>query len=201
MALRVDRPAGGTGDDVVVFVARSPADARKARDGLVAAGVPLELPDAAIDGLFATGAASLPIKVAARHVVKGLEVVDELFPREELVLPPTPAKRDADDGEADRDDEGGEGVQAATERGQARRLATTAAKVAAIAAGSLLLPGPGLLFALVALAGAAWCLSRSREVTDAAVAASVRRRATVALVLGACSLVASAVAIRAFLAP
>jgi hypothetical protein len=202
MALRVDRPSGGSGDDVVVSVARSPADARKVRDALVAGGVGLELPDAAIDGLFATGAASLPIKVPSRDVVKGLEVVDALFPREELVLPPlpaAPAPAAPPDDDADDEDEGGENVRAAAEKGRARKLATTAGKTAAIAGGSLLVPGQGLLFALCALAGAAWCLARAREVADPEVAASVRRRARVALLLGAASVLASAVAIRVFL--
>ncbi len=201
MAIKVDRPAGGTGDDVVVFVARSLDDARAARDALLAAEIPCEMPDAGLEALFASGAASVPVRVASRHVVKALDVIDARFPPpdEPVDLPPPPAAPAATPGAAegagpaDPADLPPEVLDEAVRRSRGQRLEKTAMKVAVIACASVLLPGLGLPFSLVALVGGAWCLSRAAAFPEQA--GRVKARAGVGLAVGL-----AAMALHAFVA-
>ncbi|MCO5167462.1 MAG: hypothetical protein M9894_14035 [Planctomycetes bacterium] len=181
MAIKVDRPAGGAGDDVVVFVARRLEEARAARDALTAAGVAIELPDAALEALFEGGAASVPVRVRSRDVVRALEVVDAAFPRAEEPEdddepPPPPPLAEEEQAPAEPDDAA---LDAAARRRQDGRIERTAFKVLVIACGSALLPPAGLPFALVAVIGGAWLLLRP----DAP-----RGRAAAGLAIGAASL-------------
>lgn len=186
MAIKVDRPAGGAGDDVVVFVARRLEEARAARDALLAAGVAVDMPDEALVALFEGGAASVPVRVRSRDVVRALEVVDAALPRpdepepDEPVdePPPAPVAQAADDAPPEPDDAA---LDAAADRRQGDRLGRTAFKVLVIACGSALLPPAGLPFALVAVVGGVWLLLRSDG-------ASVRGRAAAGLAIGAGSL-------------
>lgn len=201
MAIKVDRPAGGAGDDVVVFVARSLDDARAARDALHAAGVPCEMPDAGLEALFAAGAASVPVRVASRDVVKALDVIDARFPPpdEPIDLPSDPpsagAPSAASPADAASEVEPGEVptevIDEAVRRARGARLEKTAMKVAVIACASALLPGLGLPFSAVAVLGGLWCLSRSAAFPDHA--ARVRRRAGVGVGVGVAALVWNAV--------
>lgn len=186
MAIKVDRPAGGAGDDVVVFVARRLEEARAARDALLAAGVAVDMPDEALVALFEGGAASVPVRVRSRDVVRALEVVDAALPRpdepepDEPVdePPPAPVAQAVDDAPPEPDDAT---LDAAADRRQGDRLGRTAFKVLVIACGSALLPPAGLPFALVAVVGGVWLLLRSDG-------ASVRGRAAAGLAIGAGSL-------------
>lgn len=199
MAIKVDRPAGGAGDDVVVFVARSLDDARAARDALVAAGIPCDMPDEALEALFSAGAASVPVRVASRHVVEALDVIDERFPpRDEPIDLPAPAPAAPPAGEAAApDDPAGEVevsdevIDAAVRRTRGVRLEKTAMKVAVIAFASGLLPGLGLPFSLVAVLGGLWCLSRAGAFPDHA--GRVRRRAGVGVGVGMATAIWNAV--------
>src|SRR5687768_14505479 len=150
MAIRVDRPAG-SGDDVVVFVARSLDEARAARDALVGAGIGCLMPDAALEAVFARPGATVQVRVASRDFSRGMDVIDARFPPPEPVdLPPpeppkviklTDAPRDSDDGEDDGDDEVDvRALDEAAARAQGARLEKTALKVAGIAIGGVLLP-------------------------------------------------------------
>lgn len=186
MAIKVDRPAGGAGDDVVVFVARRLEEARAARDALLAAGVAVDMPDEALVALFEGGAASVPVRVRSRDVVRALEVVDAALPRpdepepDEPVdePPPAPVAQAVDDAPPEPDDAA---LDAAADRRHGDRLGRTAFKVLVIACGSALLPPAGLPFALVAVVGGVWLLLRSDG-------ASVRGRAAAGLAIGAGSL-------------
>lgn len=201
MAIKVDRPAGGTGDDVVVFVARSLDDARAARDALHAAGVPCEMPDAGLEALFAAGTASVPVRVASRHVVKALDVIDARFPPPDEPIdlpepaPTTPPASAPADASTDASTDGGGGevevsdevLDAAVQRTRGVRLEKTAMKVAVIACASALLPGAGLPFSLVGVLGGLWCLSRAGAFPEHA--GCVRRRAGVGAGVGLAALV------------
>lgn len=195
--MKVDRPAGGTGDDVVAFVARSLDEARAARDALVAAGIRCEMPDAALEAMFASGTTSVPVRVSSRDLVRALDVIDARFPPapepdEPVDLPPPPPPSAAAPA---REEEAGDGPSAdaaeesrldeAARRSQGARLERTSLKVAVIACASVLLPGAGALFGLFAVLAAAWCLARARDLPDAS--PKVRRRAGVGLVVGAVS--------------
>ncbi len=201
MAIKVDRPAGGTGDDVVVFVARSLDDARAARDALHAAGIPCEMPDAGLEALFAAGVASVPVRVASRDVVKALDVIDARFPPpdEPIDLPP-PVAESAAAGETasgpsepavEPGDLPAEVIDEAVRRTRGLRLEKTAMKVAVIACASALLPGLGLPFSAVGVLGALWCLSRAGAFPDHA--GAVKRRAGVGLGVGVAALIWNAV--------
>lgn len=196
MPIKVDRPAGGAGDDVVVFVARSLDDARAARDALHAAGVPCEMPDAGLEALFAAGVASVPVRVASRDVVKALDVIDARFPPpdEPLDLPADPPVQApgaalADDvaPETEPGEVPTEVIDQAVRRTRGARLEKTAMKVAVIACASALLPGLGLPFSAVAVLGGVWCLSRAAAFPEHA--ARVRRRGAVGLGVGVAALV------------
>lgn len=190
MAMKVDRPAGGAGDDVVVFVAHSLEDARAARDALHEGGVPCEMPDVGLEALFAAGTTSVPVRVSSQHVVKALDVIGARFPPadEPLDLPalePTapvpPTAADAADAADDLTVSPGV-VEGAVRRTHGERLQRTALKVAVIACASALLPGVGLPFSLVAVLGGSWCLWRAGTFPEQA--PSVRRRAGVGLGVG-----------------
>jgi hypothetical protein len=209
MAMKVDRPAGGTGDDVVAFVARSLDEARAARDALVAAGIRCEMPDAALEAMFASGTTSVPVRVSSRDIVRALDVIDAHFPPppepdEPVDLPPpspppAPATAREEAGDASSADAEEESrLDEAARRSQGARLERTALKVATIACVSVLLPGAGALFGLFAAVAAAWCLARTRDLPGAS--PKVRRRAGLGLVVGVVSFVGNAAFAIAWLA-
>lgn len=203
MAMKVDRPAGGTGDDVVAFVARSLDEARAARDALVGAGIACEMPDAALEAMFASGTTSVPVRVSSRDIVRALDVIDARFPPpEEVDEPPPPpapvaarpsgaAEPEPDPDRALAPEPEDARLDEVARKSHGGRLERTSLKVAAIALGSVLIPGAGAVFALFAVVGAGWCLSRARLFPDAA--PRVRRRAGVALAVGLVSLVGNVV--------
>jgi hypothetical protein len=213
MPLRVDRPADGAGDELVVFVARSLDEARAAREALAGAGVACAMPDAALEALFAQGAASVPVRVAPRDLGRAIDAIEARFPSAPVGSPlEEPAEANglvgAGDDEA-RPDPRLDGVSqdaaldevaldAAARRGQGAKLQRAASKVAAIAFASLLAPGVGALFGGFAAVGAAWCLRRSGRHPE--VAAAVRRRAGVALAVGLASVVVNLLLAFAWLA-
>lgn len=172
MAIKVDRPGGGAGDDAVVFVARSLDEARRVRAALDEAGVPVDLPDPALELMFQAEGARVPVRVASRYVGKALITVGRLFPPDDddddddrdeppppVAAAPSPSPPSAPPLEeaaagpgADELDAGaGERVAAHRRRAQEDRVAASALKVLFISAASLLLPGIGLPFALFAL--------------------------------------------------
>jgi hypothetical protein len=174
MALRVDRPAGAAGDDLVVFVAHTIEEARAARDALAAAGIPCGLSDEAIAAAF-DGGGPLSIRVAPANLTRALDVIDARFPPPEVELPPLPVAPPAADAPARSDDEEAAALDRAAERSKGPRLEKTAAKTLGIALLSLLLPMAGAIFAVIAVVGAVWCFRRGegKARTLAAVAAVV----------------------------
>lgn len=202
MALRVDRPAGGAGDEVVVFVARSRDEANAARAALEAAGIACPLPEAAVAALFDQGATSVPVRVASRDFSRAMDVIDARFPPPEPVdLPPEPEKRtivlkdgapDAPDDDDD-DEPSPRELDEAAARAQGLRLEKTALKVGGIAIGGLLLPGLGAPFSALAVAAAVWCLRRAPMFPDST--SKIRTRAGLALALAVAGLAMSALAV------
>ncbi|MEZ0229770.1 MAG: hypothetical protein ACAI25_14175 [Planctomycetota bacterium] len=81
MAIHTDRPGGGE-DVMVVHRAKSADEARKVRAALEGAGVPVELPDQAIDAWFAAKTEELHVKVALKHWAKATKAIESAIPRE-----------------------------------------------------------------------------------------------------------------------
>jgi hypothetical protein len=175
MAVKLDRPADYGADGVVVYVAKSIEEVDKAREGLLAAEIPVDLPEAAVEALFASGRESLPIRVSAKDYKRSLDVIDELFPPPEVELPPlepeAPAAeaRAAAPGEAEAAGESGRQGPELTDVGEHDGVGTRRAgpsldklrgslvKLIFIAVASLLLPLLGLLLSGFALYSAWWC--------------------------------------------
>ncbi len=184
MAIKSSRPEDEDAPGLVVFVARTLADLRKARGALEEAGLPLDLPAAAEAAVEA--GQPVPLRVPPPDLRRGQEAIDRAFPRESVGLPaeedegvPTPAEvaarlaaeRDLDDGDGDGDGEAprsGPLLDEATyEPPPARRgvtpqhkLEASAGKLLFVAAVSLAVPGIGALFGLFAAAVAPWLLGR-----------------------------------------
>ncbi len=86
MAIHTDRPGGGE-DAMVVHRAKSADEARKVRGALEGAGIPVDLPDQAIDAWFAAKTEELHVKVALKHWAKATKAIEAVIPRE---VEPTP---------------------------------------------------------------------------------------------------------------
>src|SRR2546423_12814587 len=87
MPIYTERPGGGD-DQFPVFRARSADEARTVRVALEKAGVPVELPDQAIDAWFAaTPGSVLPVKVALKDSARAIKAISEAIPREEPSSP------------------------------------------------------------------------------------------------------------------
>lgn len=187
MAIKVDRPVDFGGDGIVVYVAKSIEEVDKARAGLVEAGIPVELPEAAIEAMWAAGRTSLPVRVTPDVYKAALDVIDELFPPPELVLPGDPEPGDEpsspsgptlDLGPAAEGGSGGpagpalSNVQAEPKgpRKQADlgKLRFSLLKLIFIAATSLVLPGLGIALAIFALWGSYWVWRKLDTVNDGA---------------------------------
>ncbi len=82
MAIHTDRPGGGD-DGMVVHRARSADEARKVRVALEGAGIPVDLPDQAIDAWFSAKTEELHVKVAIKHWAKAVKAIEVVIPREE----------------------------------------------------------------------------------------------------------------------
>lgn len=183
MAIKQDRPADHGDDGVVVYVAKSVDEVNQARASLQEAGVPVDLPPAAIEALFAAGRSSLPIRVAAMDFRKAQDVIDEIFPPPLLELPPLPGQSEAKgkggskgkakqapgpsgaQGSAEEDSEGEGRVDAyrpepSNREGSVRKLEGSATKLLFIALASLVLPGLGVLTGIFAAFSSWWCLDR-----------------------------------------
>jgi hypothetical protein len=89
MAIKTEAPGGGDGR-VLVFKARTPDEARKARTALIAAGVQPEYPDEAIDPFFSKPGALLPVRVMFKDAAKGIKAIDEAFPKPKADAAPKP---------------------------------------------------------------------------------------------------------------
>jgi hypothetical protein len=174
MGIKVDRPMDDFADGIVVYMAKSVDEVNKARAGFEAAEIPVLLPEAAVEALFAAGKESLPIRVRVDDYKRAVDVIDELFPPPELILPPleeevpadAPIREAAQTEDAGREGPHLEGVAAASahtprEGKKAPKLAklkTSLLKLMFIAAISIFLPGIGLLAAGFALYGSIWAL-------------------------------------------
>jgi len=196
MAVKQDRPIDPNEEGVVVYVAKSKEEIDKARAALDEAGVPVNLPEAAIEALFAAGRTSLPIRVAAQDFRKAQDVIDELFPPPVLDLPPLPGTEPAKpassgggsqgSGAGGAPSAGGEAGSIETYRPQpsagpatTRKLEGSATKLMFIALVSFILPGIGLLSGIFAAYSAHWCLDQLPYEST-----SARSRAKAALGLG-----------------
>ncbi len=191
MAIKVDRPVDFGGDGIVVYVAKSIEEVNKARAGLGEAGVPVELPEAAIEAMWAAGRTSLPIRVTPDAYKAALDVIDELFPPPELVLPGDPEPGDESGDESGSPSgptldlgpaaEGGSGpagpamsnVQAepsgpARKQADLGKLKFSLLKLIFIAATSLVLPGLGIALAFFALWGSYWVWRKLDTVNEGA---------------------------------
>jgi hypothetical protein len=175
MANKVDRPADFGGDGIVVYVAKSIEEVNKTRSAFSEAEIPVELPAAAIEAMWAAGRTSLPIRVTPDAYKAALDVIDELFPPPELVLPdpePEPAADGNGDGAAPSrsapgaGDEGptgpalshvqAEGNRPAKKQADLGKLKFSLLKLLFMAGVSLVVPGIGIALALFALWGSVW---------------------------------------------
>lgn len=86
MAIHTNRPGGGE-DAMVVHRARSADEARKVRVALEGAGIPVDLPDQAIDAWFSAKTEELHVKVALKHWAKATKAIEAAIPKE---AEPTP---------------------------------------------------------------------------------------------------------------
>jgi hypothetical protein len=82
MAIHTDRPGGGD-DAMVVHRARNADEARKVRVALEGAGVPVDLPDQAIDAWFSVKTEELHVKVPLKHWAKAVKAIESAIPRAE----------------------------------------------------------------------------------------------------------------------
>ena len=82
MAIHTDRPGGGD-DAMVVHRAKSADEAKKVRVALEGAGIPVDLPDQAIDAWFSAKTEELQVKVALKHWAKATKAIESVLPREE----------------------------------------------------------------------------------------------------------------------
>jgi hypothetical protein len=89
MAIKREAPGGGDGR-VLVFKARTPDEARKARVALIGAGVEPEYPEEAIDAFFSRPDAMLPVRVLFKDAAKGIKAIDEAFPKPKPEAAPKP---------------------------------------------------------------------------------------------------------------
>jgi len=177
VALKQDRPVDYGDDGIVVYVAKNKEEVDKAREALLAAEIPVDLPEAAVEALFAAGRDSLPIRVPAMHFKAAGKVIDEVFPPEVIDLPPLPDEEgDAGAGgagvgspvgsdELANAPEGGQDryrpqVSSGPSKQDPRKVAEAANKVVFIALGSFLIPVAGVFLALFSLYSAWWCMDR-----------------------------------------
>ncbi|HZV02402.1 MAG TPA: hypothetical protein VFF73_37195 [Planctomycetota bacterium] len=86
MAIHTDRPGGGD-DAMVVHRARNADEARRVRAALEGAGIPVDLPDQAIDAWFSVKTEELHVKVALKHWAKAVKAIESAIPREEAPSP------------------------------------------------------------------------------------------------------------------
>lgn len=197
MGVKQDRPIDPNEEGVVVYVAKSKEEIDKARAALDEAGVPVNLPEAAIEALFAAGRSSLPIRVAAQDFRQAQDVIDELFPPPVLDLPPLPGSEPPSPsggggggGGAPAGGgggaSGGGGAALDTYRPEpsagpatTRKLEGSATKVMFIALASFVVPGIGILTGIFASFSAHWCLDQLPYEST-----SARGRAKAALGLG-----------------
>lgn len=175
MGIKQDRPIDPNEEGVVVYVAKSKEEIDKARAALGEAGVPVNLPEAAIEALFAAGRSSLPIRVAAQDFRKAQDVIDELFPPPVIDLPPLPGTEPAKPagggggggGAAAPSGGGGGGASLDTFRPEpsagpatTRKLEASATKLMFIALASFVVPIVGLFTGMFASYSAHWCLDQ-----------------------------------------
>ncbi|MBL4848220.1 MAG: hypothetical protein JKY65_22105 [Planctomycetes bacterium] len=205
MGIKQDRPIDPLEEGVVVYVAKSKEEVLKARAALVEAGVPINLPEAAIEAMFAAGRTSLPIRVAAANFRAAGDVIDELFPPPVIDLPPLPGTEPAaaSKGKSKGKDGGGVSANAASVAadgsgpgsietyrpdvsagpGQMRKLEASANKVLFIALASFVVPIVGIGTGIFAGFSAYWCIDRLPYESSA------RGRAKVALGLAVAAIV------------
>ncbi|MGE0707046.1 MAG: hypothetical protein AB7N76_02355 [Planctomycetota bacterium] len=187
MGIKQDRQIDFNDDGIVVYVAKSKEEVDQARAALHAAGVMVELPEAAVEALFAAGRESLPIRVPAMSFRKAQDVIDELFPPPVIDLPdddpPPGADAPAAGGEGGAELSGYQPQAASSPKGAVnpRQVAESANKVVFVALASFLLVGPGLLIGLFALIAAWWCLDNLPKDSSA------REKAKIALGLALAS--------------
>lgn len=197
MGVKQDRPIDPNEEGVVVYVAKSKEEIDKARAALDEAGVPVNLPEAAIEALFAAGRSSLPIRVAAQDFRQAQDVIDELFPPPVLDLPPLPGTEPTSPSGGSGGSSGapaaggggasgGGGAALDTYRPEpsagpatTRKLEGSATKVMFIALASFVVPGIGILTGIFASFSAHWCLDQLPYEST-----SARGRAKAALGLG-----------------
>jgi hypothetical protein len=98
VAIHTNRPGGGE-DKMVVHRAKSADEARKVRAALEGAGVPVDLPDQAIEAWFSAKTEELHVKVALKDWAKATKAIEAAIPRE---AEPTPIA-EADDRRAAAD--------------------------------------------------------------------------------------------------
>jgi len=173
MAIKVDRPGDHAGDGVVVYVAKSKAEVDQARDGFAEAGIPVDLPEAAIEAMFAAGRKNLPIRVTAADFRRAQDVIDALFPPPVMELPPLPGEAQAASG---AEPQGPSGASARTgphldtyvpapvhsAGASVKSLDKSGYKVIGICVMSFLVPVLGLLAAIFGLVSAVWILRHPR---------------------------------------
>lgn len=177
MAIKVDRPADFGGNGIVVYVAKSPEEVDRCRAGLTEAGIPVELPEAAIEALFAAGRTQIPVRVNPEFFKEAQKIMDELYPPPVLELPPDDDERAASAakastapgaiGDPDGDDRrgpvlAGAQLEVARQQGTDTRVNVEEKVPTAIglAAASFILPGLGLLTGAWATYSAWWCMDR-----------------------------------------
>ena len=179
MAIKVDRPADFGGNGIVVYVAKSPEEVDRCREGLTEAGIPVELPEAAIKVLFAAGRAQIPVRVNPEFFKEAQKIIDEIYPPPVLELPPDDDELAAAAsagkassapgalGDPDGDDRrgpvlAGAQLEVARQQGTDTRVNVEeqVPKVLGLAAVSFILPGLGLLTGAWATYSAWWCMDR-----------------------------------------
>jgi hypothetical protein len=174
MAIKVDRPVDFGGDGIVVYVAKSIEEVNKTRAAFAEAEISVELPEAAIEAMWAAGRTSLPIRVNPDAYKAALDVIDELFPPPELVLPGDEPEPEGElvDGAVVGGPVGGSGgsspggpalspVRAEASRPARKqvdlgKLKFSLLKLMFMAGVSLVVPGVGVALALFALWGSYW---------------------------------------------
>jgi hypothetical protein len=158
MAIHTDRPGGGD-DGMVVHRAKNADEARRVRVALEGAGIPVDLPDQAIDAWFSAKTEELHIKVAIKHWSKAVKAIEAVIPREE----PDEKIHEAEDRQAAAAavlQKVEEAPKADTSLTPASAVDKSAQRAFYVACGSIFLPPAGLVAAAWGLM--VWMEMRSR---------------------------------------
>lgn len=158
MAIHTDRPGGGD-DAMVVHRAKSADEARKVRAALEGVGVPVDLPDQAIDAWFAAKTEELQVKVAIKHWSKAVRAIENVIPREEPEEPKIHEAENRQEAAAAKLQAAPEPAAADTDKVPASAIDKSALRAFYVSCASIFAPPVGL-------AGAVWGMSVWSEMSS-----------------------------------